>query len=526
MMRSLYAAVSGLRSHQLKLDVIGNNIANINTIGYKGGRATFSEALTQMLAGASRTPSGGYTNPMQVGLGMSMGAIDTQFSQGSLQATGNTTDLAIQGNGFFVLKNGDQYVYSRAGAFSFDVDGRLVNMDGLPVQGWMINEGNNQTSLLGNLTLGSNLTSNPEVTSQVWLSGNLNSGLKPQEAVWSLSDSLTISGNELDSSDLSQDLVNIDQFSDLVGGETVTFSGTDTSGNPVSTVFTYSSGATLQDLLDFITSAYSGATASLSSNGSLQVTADVAGETQLDVSISTSDTVFVNLIANNSEEGKDGTPVATQFIVYDSTGNSYNLTIEFTQSVVDGAWTWEVKSNDSSVNGGTGTASFDTNGNLLTFETTGELMVINGKNVRLKGFDSDGKPAIHQFASPSNINIESDGHKDGTVTGVTIGADGSITVSFTNGENVEFARIALAHFTNTAGLVKVGEGMYEASASSGDRNYGSSQSTIVSGALEMSNVDLVKEFTEMITTQKGFQASARVISTVDQILEEVVRLKR
>ena len=144
MMRSLYAGVSGLQNHQTRMDVIGNNISNVNTYGFKKGRATFQDMISQQINGAARpTEEVGGVNPKEVGLGMSVATIDTIFTQGNLQTTGNTTDLAIQGNGFFVLKNGDETFYSRAGVFGTDSNGTLVNpANGLRVQGWMAEDVN------------------------------------------------------------------------------------------------------------------------------------------------------------------------------------------------------------------------------------------------------------------------------------------------------------------------------------------------------------------------------------------------
>src|SRR4051812_8808067 len=136
MLRSLFAGVSGLRNHQVRMDVIGNNVANVNTTAFKAGRVTFKEGFAQLMEGASRPSNGvGGTNPEQVGLGSQIGSIDTMFSQGNLETTGNVTDLAIQGNSFFAMKKGSETLFTRAGNFQVDANGTLVNADGLAVQG-------------------------------------------------------------------------------------------------------------------------------------------------------------------------------------------------------------------------------------------------------------------------------------------------------------------------------------------------------------------------------------------------------
>ena len=137
MLRSLFSGITGLRQHQTLMDVVGNNIANVNTTGFKSSSVIFEDTLSQMMHAASGPNAGlGGVNPAQVGLGVQLGAINTNFSQGSAQNTGRATDLMIQGDGFFVLKNGNTEQYTRAGAFTFDTDGRLVNPEGMRVQGW------------------------------------------------------------------------------------------------------------------------------------------------------------------------------------------------------------------------------------------------------------------------------------------------------------------------------------------------------------------------------------------------------
>ncbi|MDZ7262637.1 MAG: flagellar hook-basal body complex protein, partial [candidate division KSB1 bacterium] len=189
MMRSLYAGVSGLRNHQVRMDVIGNNIANVNTIGFKAGRVTFKEALSQTLAGASR-PSGdlGGTNPMQVGLGMSIGSIDTLFVQGSLESTGQMTDLAIQGDGFFIVSDGKQRYYTRVGAFGFGADGRLVyTANGLAVQGRMADANGviATGATIGDIVLPFGQKAPAKATTSVDFSGNLDASAKPKGTILS-----------------------------------------------------------------------------------------------------------------------------------------------------------------------------------------------------------------------------------------------------------------------------------------------------------------------------------------------------
>src|SRR4051812_47144249 len=176
MLRSMFAAVSGLRGHQTMMDVIGNNIANVNTVGYKSASAEFQDLLSQTLKGAGGPQNGlGGSNPAQIGIGTKIGSITTSFTQGALQQTGRTTDLAIQGDGFFVADNAGQRTYTRAGSLSFDLDGRLVTPDGAKIEGWTADTlGNIDTNApIGGIALPPGQTIAPAETQSVRLGGNL-----------------------------------------------------------------------------------------------------------------------------------------------------------------------------------------------------------------------------------------------------------------------------------------------------------------------------------------------------------------
>jgi len=183
LMRSLQSGVAGLRNHQLYMDVIGNNVANVNTVGFKTGRVTFSEMFAQTIRGASQPVNGqGGTNPLQVGLGMTVGTIDTLFSPGSLETTGQGTDLAIQGDGFFVLGDGNSRFYSRAGVFQFNADGALtMPANGLNVQGFMANDKGEieAGTAITDIVLPTNQKITAQATTDIDLIGNLNAGLEP-----------------------------------------------------------------------------------------------------------------------------------------------------------------------------------------------------------------------------------------------------------------------------------------------------------------------------------------------------------
>ncbi|MGH1364990.1 MAG: flagellar hook-basal body complex protein [Calditrichia bacterium] len=193
MLRSLYAGVSGLRNHQTKLDVLGNNIANVNTVGFKSSRVVFSQALTQAFSESKNSSGNGFLNPVQIGLGVQVNSIDRLFNQGAFESTGNMTDMAIEGDGFFILSNGDNSFYSRSGNFSFDQAGNLVNPKGMTVQGWLLD--GNETAIgsagLQDIQIDDSIMSDARATSRIGLSGNIDASLSPRAQEWTLSNALT-----------------------------------------------------------------------------------------------------------------------------------------------------------------------------------------------------------------------------------------------------------------------------------------------------------------------------------------------
>ncbi|MEQ1856617.1 MAG: flagellar hook protein FlgE [Longimicrobiales bacterium] len=414
MMRSLFAAVSGLKNHQTRMDVIGNNIANVNTIGFKASRVTFEESLSQLVQSASRPPGGpqgstGGTNPMQVGLGMSISSIDQIFTQGNLEATGITTDLAIQGPSFFVVSDGSQNLYSRAGNFKIDSDGRLVlATNGYVVQGRVANAGV-LTQAVGDIRLPFGQKSAAQPTANATLGGNLDAAA-------------------------------------LVG---------------------------------------------------------------------------------DSRQ--------TSIAVMDAQGGAHDMTITFTKTAAN-TWDYGITVAGAAVSGGAaGTVTFDNNGALLGPANTALAFTPTGFTAAQTVTVEFGTPGdidgISQFASPSTALVrDQDGFPMGDLTGIGIEATGIIQGSFTNGETLVLGQIALADFNNPSGMMRLTDNLYTTSANSGNPVIGfngeGSQSYITSGALEMSNVDLAQEFTNMITTQRGFQSNARVITTSDEMLQELVNLRR
>lgn len=440
MLRSLFAGVSGLRNHQTRMDVIGNNVSNVNTVAFKSGRVTFKEGFAQLLQGGSRPPGDqGGINPIQVGLGMQIGSVDTLFSQGNLETTGLNTDVAIQGDSFFVVRKGNQSFFTRSGNFQIDADGRLVSpTNGFIVQGRMAINGVFQDGI-SDIRLPFGQKTSARATSSANLVGNL--------------DAAAPVFNDADP----------DGAGPLTGG--------------------------------------------------------------------------FNAATRSVVENRDAW-TETSVTVFDSLGSKYDLKI-YLYKTSDNTWDWEVDPTNL-VAAGVDPASISGSGT-LTFGSDGTLVAPAFQNISFDPPGADpisvsidpgsGVNGITQYASTSAAVLrDQDGYTSGTLQNFSIDRTGLITGSFTNGVSVALGQIVLADFNNPAGLLRIGDNMYQESSNSGGPVLGfsleGSQSTLTSGALEMSNVDLAQEFTSMIVAQRGFQANSKVITTSDEMLHELVNLKR
>ncbi len=641
MLSSLFSGAAGLRNHVVRMDVIGNNIANINSVGFKRSRTTFQEALIQTLRGAGRPSSiSGGTNPVQRGLGMSVASIDNIFSQGGLETTGQITDLAIQGNGFFVLSDGKQRFYTRVGTFGFDANSDMVNSaNGMWVQGKMAdNDGNiPATATVGNIRLPFGQQDPAKVTTHAELANNLNSAATDSVVTdWSAgttgvdrvsgiardgaggTHSITVAGAQATQSTA------LSTASGLTGAETLGSQGVTAAGLAEITSVSIDNGAssspisgltvnsTIDDLLAAlnkvqgvtaaidggqirITRNYAGAgatknitivsttatapasetivgailnasatfTANSGTNHTMTATdvftptGGIAGS-PVDLSLEVSDaTGLVNAITDvggggitvesNSQvtagtlvlDTKD-TQYSTSITIYDSQGGKHTLVMTFTKQVTENTWNWEAEltGGERPIYGSTGNVVFNGDGSMSSFNFDGgatgfgfdpgtgaDLM-----DVQLNAGTSGRFDGLTQFASNYTASIiTQDGYTLGILDKIAIDPTGEIVGIFTNGVSRTLAQIALADFSNEQGLIKSGESLYQISPNSGAGVLGVAGETISasisSGALEASNVDLSQEFTGMIIAQRGFQANARVITTSDSMLDELVNLK-
>jgi len=392
MLRSMYSGISGLKNFQTKLDVIGNNIANVNTYGFKKGRVTFKDTMNQTIAGASAaTENRGGKNPTQVGLGATLATIDTIHTQSSLQTTGRSLDLAIDGDGYFVLSQGNANFYTRAGNFYLDNNGTLVNGDGLKVQGYPVDANGNRLSAFGDIIVNVNAQMSPTPTSEITITGNL------------------------------------------------------------------------------------------------------------------------------SATATENTSYPQQIEVIDSLGNPHKLEMVFTKTA--NADEWEVSVDGTSI-GFIDFNALDPNDLTWSFDFDGD----STPDPITFNFDN-----FTQSGNESTASVITNGNTAGSIESFNVGAMGEINAVYSNGLVTTIGVLAIAKFSNSSGLTKAGNNLFQQSINSGTPNIaapGEGRGTIASGALEMSNVDLSEEFTEMIVAQRGFQANTRIITTSDEILQELVNLKR
>lgn len=401
MLRSLFSGISGLRAHQTMLDVTGNNIANVNTAGFKASQAQFQDTLSQVLANAgSAQPGIGGTNPAQVGLGVKVAGITTNFQQGAAQLTNRQTDMMISGDGFFVVNKGGEQLYSRAGAFSFDALGQLVTPDGGLVQGWAADGS-------GAIDLNSPLT---------------------------------------------------------------------TLRLPVSTLM----GA--------------------------QATQGSAFEGNLPYDAAT------------------GTTLNRQVDVFDGSGAPHTLNMAFTRTATG----WNIAAAVAGTAATqTGSVTFNTDGSLntLVFPTIPADAAVGTQAITVDLSTLTGYSGLETISAANQ-----DGRAAGGLQSFAINSDGTLVGSFSNGLKQSIGRVALGNFANPSGLEKSGSSMYRATVNSGDAQVGEAgaggRGVLSGGSLEMSNVDLSAEFTNLIVAQRGFQANSRVITTSDELLQELVNLKR
>jgi len=552
MLSSLYTGISGVNANMANLSVIGNNIANVNTVGFKESRATFSDVLSQTL---------GTDGTSQVGLGVTMSSIQKMFTQGTFETTSSALDMAVSGNGFYMVNDPTlaSTYYTRAGQFQTDKDGYVVNPQGLRLQGY----GANSTGVLQNTiedlrlttqtimpnptsaaTLNANLDSNAPVTGFVFTAGtndairfSVDGGTTYQTA------SLVTDGGLASGASATGDVVgasikaalegangNTDTYDVRYDNQTGIFNITNNAGNAGTLVLDWGNALSTSGSLLGFNPASSGAIAA----GAADVS-DVAGGD------------FV--LSSAGETSNFSTPIS----VYDSLGNGHLVTMHFRKDslgATGNSWDWYAVVNGTDTTSGAteiqaqGSVSFDTTGALyqespITYPGGGfnfsggaaqgqQISFDFGTSIAQAGTGTDGTT---QYGTRSSVStLTQDGYSSGGLQRVTIDKNGIVSGVFTNGQTLNLGQVLLADFASSGGLSSVGSNLYQESFESGQALIGTAGSSgrglIQSNTLELSNVDLAQEFVNMIIAQRGFQASSKTITTTDEVLAELINILR
>ena len=550
MMRSMYSAVSGLKTHQTRMDVIGNNIANVNTVAFKSSSVTFSDILyqtTSNASGANATTGTGGVNAKQIGLGTTAAATKVSItSAGASETTGNPFDIRLtdkNSTNFFIVNNGSENVFTRSGSFYVDGSGNLcMSSTGYTVMGWQVDEttGEIRKDTVSALRImqEKNLTSAPEATTQATIAGVLDE-------------------NDTDVKNDAGRVMNLNFYDNLGYQYTAKFAIKSTGTDGKYTV----------ELTSVLDSNNQNITAKLTKKQMSQLFGNYQADATLGQYGLSKDYTYDE--ANQTYQdaaGKKFKPSEKDKTVFEEVGNIAN-TVSITK-IFSGITTTIVNNINNKTNNynvsfdqtpGQATVTGERTSYDLVFDTsTGKFASIGGENpsvmlnmaalssglINTNGnfqnitvdfsqclnYENGGKSTIGADAGATD-GTTGKGRKLGAMTGIFIDTSGRIYGTYDNGNTELLGQIAVAQFSNASGLEKVGESCYRTTLNSGEFDgigveISADGSSMTTGELEMSNVDLSSEFTSMITTQRGFQANSRVITTSDTLLEELVNLKR
>lgn len=547
MMRSMYSAVSGLKTHQTKMDVIGNNIANVNTVAFKSSSVVFQDVLYQMTSNASganaATGTGG-VNAKQIGLGVTTGATNLSITtSGAAETTGRAFDIRLSDQSttnFFVVNNGSENLFTRAGSFYVDGAGNLcMTSTGYTVMGWQVDPttGNIKKDTVSALRVmqTSNLTSAPEATTQANVSGIIDKNDKDVLSDNGLVKTLTFFDNlgysytaRFAMKSTGTDGKYTVELEKILNSDGTTFYDPETSKVNLSDIF----GAK-------------------TTNATLGSYNQVQSGYYYD---STNNKFYVGSNANGTEILFDGT------VFKDNAGNTYSLKQVYgipdamvskiankqaTAAITNGTLTITGDVTDYAIDFSTKDGTFTGVGarksNNKTNTVTLNMSKLGNNPTQfdditidfsgLKDANNGGKSTAVMSTGSIDDGVTGKGKKLGAMIGISIDNNGLIKGTYDNGNTEILGQIAVAQFANASGLEKVGENCYRTTLNSGEFDgigveISADGSSMTSGELEMSNVDLSTEFTQMIITQRGFQANSRIITTSDTLLEELVNLKR
>ncbi len=549
MMRSMYSAVSGLKTHQTRMDVIGNNIANVNTVAFKSSSVTFSDILyqtTSNASGANATTGTGGVNAKQIGLGTTAAATKVSItSAGASETTGNPFDIRLtdkNSTNFFIVNNGSENVFTRSGSFYVDGSGNLcMSSTGYTVMGWQVDEttGEIRKDTVSALRImqEKNLTSAPEATTQATIAGVLDE-------------------NDTDVKNDAGRVMNLNFYDNLGYQYTAKFAIKSTGTDGKYTV----------ELTSVLDSNNQNITAKLTKQQMSQLFGNYQADATLGQYGLAKGCTYDAATKQYEKDGKKYQKSATDPTVFEEVNNTTN-TVSITEifSGITTTMANDIKDKTSKTNvefdtaTGHATVKGEKTSYDLVFDTsTGKFASIGGdtpstmlnmsvlssgllnnngnfQNISVDfsqclNYENGGKSTIGADAGATDGKTGK-GRKLGAMTGISIDTSGRIYGTYDNGNTELLGQIAVAQFSNASGLEKVGESCYRTTLNSGEFDgigveISADGSSMTTGELEMSNVDLSSEFTSMITTQRGFQANSRVITTSDTLLEELVNLKR
>jgi len=561
---ALSAGVTGLQAHQKMLDIAGNNIANVNTTAFKAGRITFSELLSETIKKASQpTATVGGTNPQQMGSGVGIGGIIPNMAQGNIVNTGNPLDLAMEGEGYFVLSNGQQNIYTRSGIFAVDADSNMVD----PATGYLVQriglEGENegfQTPGDSNVHIPYDAAMPANSTTQIKVAGNLSANATftdgPQTQITSSNVAYTTNGGTVATA-----AIEIDQLDQFSGGSetdgqlgatesgTITISGYNPDGTDLSgdLDFDVVPGTTLGDLITHLnTNVLDGATASLV-NGKIRITDDASGYSKSDIVLSYSDDGsltmpgYFEILTVGGEEVKN-----LSITIFDSQGGKHVLTGAFVKTDTANTWDmvltsitgdiYEITPGDRRIenitfNAGDGSYNGLSGSDASQFVITFDHDTLHSQAIDIWMGTASQMDGLTQFKGNSTaVAREQDGYEAGRLSTISVNNGGILIGAFSNGIKKTVAALQIALFQNPSGLEGTGGGYFNASANSGGavatQAMTGGAGSIHGGALEKSNADIATEFVNLIQAQNGFQANARTIRVANDILKELSNLIR
>jgi flagellar hook protein FlgE len=550
---ALSAGVTGLQAHQKMLDIAGNNLANVNTTAFKASRITFSELLNETIKKASQPTSGvGGTNPQQIGSGVGISGISPNMSQGNIINTGNPLDLAMEGEGYFVLSDGQQNIYTRGGSFAVDADSNLVD----PATGYHVQRIGSEGEIDGFQTPGTSDIHVPydvampaKDTSEIMVSGNLSAdatGSVAQTQV--ITSNLAYTYNNGTAATESTQLDELDQCNGAFAPGTLTISGFDKDGTAFDAGLNLAVVATttLGDIINHLnTNVLDGSTASLV-NGQIRITDDTGGYSRTDMALTyDNDSLtmpgYFEISTVGGEEVK-----SINITVYDSQGGKHVLSGAFVRTDEPNTWDMVLTSITGNVNeitmanrridnitfnAGDGSYAGLSGTDSSQFTMTFAHDTSNPQTIQIN-LGTQGKlDGLTQFAGNSTaVAREQDGYEAGRLSTVSVNNEGILIGAFSNGIKKNIATLEIALFQNTSSLERIGNGYYIPSANSGEavstQAMTGGAGTIHGGALEKSNADVATEFVNMIEAQNGFQANARTIRVANDILRELTSLIR